>query len=212
MLSLAAAVITLAGCSGSKSVSAPSSAPSQARSLAGAASTGTVSTAPSATPAPNATESNPAGDISDTQAFVTYTAATNAFSVQVPEGWAQAASGQTVTFADKYDSITITSQKRAAAPTVASATSDELPAVRTAAHGFANPKVQAVQRAAGPVVLITYQADSAPNPVTGKVAVEAVERYEFYRAGTEVALTVAAPIKSDNVDQWRKVTDSFTWH
>jgi hypothetical protein len=41
--------------------------------------------------------------------------------------------------------------------------------------------------------------------------VEAVERYEFWRAGHEVVLTLSAPVGSDNVDPWRKVTDSFAW-
>ncbi|MDT4974331.1 MAG: hypothetical protein QOG98_89, partial [Pseudonocardiales bacterium] len=58
---------------------------------------------------------------------------------------------------------------------------------------------------------LTYRADSAPNPVTNKVAVEAVERYEFWRNGTEVVLTLSAPVGSDNVDPWLKVTDSFAW-
>jgi hypothetical protein len=86
-----------------------------------------------------------------------------------------------------------------------------LPAIRAAARGFSNPGVRTVRRAAGAAILITYRADSQPNAVTGKVAVNAVERYEFYRAGTEVALILAAPVGSDNVDPWRKVTDSFAW-
>ena len=68
-----------------------------------------------------------------------------------------------------------------------------------------------MHRTAGTAVLITYHALSAVNPVTGKVANEAVERYEFWRNGREVVLTLAAPVGSDNVDPWRKVTDSFTW-
>jgi hypothetical protein len=60
-------------------------------------------------------------------------------------------------------------------------------------------------------VLINYRAQSPVNPVTGKVANEAVERYEYWHAGREVVLTLAAPVGSDNVDPWRKVTDSFAW-
>ena len=86
-----------------------------------------------------------------------------------------------------------------------------MPAIKTAAKGFVAGTVTTVQRAAGTAVLITYHALSAVNPVTGKVANEAVERYDFWRNGTEVALTLAAPVGSDNVDPWRTVTDSFTW-
>lgn len=68
-----------------------------------------------------------------------------------------------------------------------------------------------VQRAAGPAVLITYQAISAPDAVTGKSVTEAVERYEFWRGGQEVVLTLSAPQGADNVDPWRMITDSFRW-
>ncbi|MDT4904221.1 MAG: hypothetical protein QOH52_2237, partial [Pseudonocardiales bacterium] len=41
--------------------------------------------------------------------------------------------------------------------------------------------------------------------------IQAVERYEFWKNGNEVVLTLAAPVGADNVDPWRKVTDSFAW-
>jgi hypothetical protein len=61
------------------------------------------------------------------------------------------------------------------------------------------------------VVLATYRADSSPDPVTGKVVHDDVERYELWRSGTTAVVTLASPKGSDNVDPWRKVTDSFTW-
>jgi hypothetical protein len=136
-------------------------------------------------PNPNATESNVAGDIPDNQAFVPYADPGKSFTVTVPEGWARTTSGSGVLFTDKYNSVTVEARSAATAPTVS--------------------------RQAGPAVLITYQADSPPNSVTGKVAREAVERYEFWKAGHEVVLTLAAPVGSDNVDPWRTITDSFSW-
>jgi len=47
--------------------------------------------------------------------------------------------------------------------------------------------------------------------VTGKVVRDDVERYEFWRGGTEAVLTLSGAAGSDNVDPWRLVTDSFTW-
>jgi hypothetical protein len=47
--------------------------------------------------------------------------------------------------------------------------------------------------------------------VTGKSVTEAVQRYEFWRSGQEVVLTLSAPQGSDNVDPWRTITDSFRW-
>jgi hypothetical protein len=47
--------------------------------------------------------------------------------------------------------------------------------------------------------------------VTGKVFRDAVERYEFYRNGTETVVILAGPTGADNVDPWRTVTNSFRW-
>ncbi len=76
---------------------------------------------------------------------------------------------------------------------------------------FENPKVTAADRKAGPVVLVTYRADAPPDPVTAKVVHDDVERYEFWRNGTEAVLTLSGPMGADNVDPWRIVTDSFGW-
>lgn len=119
--------------------------------------------------------------------------------------------GHATLFTDKFNSIRAVKMTAAKAPTVASSTATELPAIKSAAHGFASGAVTSVGRTAGTAIKITYRADSAPNPVTGKVVVEAVERYEFWRNGTEVVLILSAPVGSDNVDPWRKVTDSFGW-
>src|SRR5690242_14678215 len=161
VVGLAVGLAAVPGCSSGGSSQAPTS-----RASAGSSSSSGGS---NASPAPQATESNPAGDIPDTQAFVAYTAPGNVFTVQVPEGWARSGSGQSVTFSDKYNSIEMTSRPTTTAPSIASATGQELPAIRAAARGFSNPGVRTVRRAAGPAILITYRADSQPNAVTGKV-------------------------------------------
>jgi hypothetical protein len=152
---------------------------------------------------------NPPGDIPDNQAYVPYQG--SGFSVSVPEGWARTVNPNGVTFADKYNGIVISTTAASTAPTAASAQSTELPAIRAAAQGYVAGSITTVQRTSGSAILITYRALSAVNPVTGKVANESVERYEFWRGGREVVLTLAAPVGSDNVDPWRKVTDSFRW-
>jgi hypothetical protein len=43
------------------------------------------------------------------------------------------------------------------------------------------------------------------------VTVQSVERYEFFRNGHTVTLTLAGPVGADNVDPWRRITDSFAW-
>jgi len=97
------------------------------------------------------------------------------------------------------------------APTTDSVTATVVPALQSANANFSLGKVATVTRSAGDAVLATYQADSSPNPVTGKVIPLAFERYTFWHNGTEVTLTLSGSTNADNVDPWKKITDSFTW-
>ncbi|MFF9454257.1 hypothetical protein [Streptomyces flaveolus] len=191
----------IAGCSGSSSGThsgSGSAAPAQA--------------AP-ARPTPAPTESNPPGDIPDNQVFVAYrpTGGFTAFTVKVPEGWARTDKGGTTVFTDKLNSVTIATANASTAPTVTSVKDTVVPQLRGQVAKFASPKVSQVTRKAGPVVLLTYQGDSAKDPVTGKVVRDAFERYAFYQKGHEVDLTLSGPVNADNVDPWRIVSDSFAW-
>jgi hypothetical protein len=188
--------------------------------LAGACGTGNGNpyggaTATTATPrsaaSPNAPEVSPAGDIPDNQVFVPYRPPGGRFTVKVPEGWARVQQGGTVTFTDKLNTIRMETRPAPAAPTVASARQAELPAIRSASRRYEPGEVTQVRRAAGGVVLVTYKADAAADPVTGKVVHDAVERYEYWQGGTEAILTLAGPVGADNIDPWRIVTDSFRW-
>jgi hypothetical protein len=197
---LATGVAVLAGCGGGTKTTTTSTATVAGSSSAAVGTTGTA-----------AVESNPGGDIPDSQAFVPYRDSTGLFTVTVPEGWAQTTVAGATVFTDKYNSIRVESRALTTAPTVDAVRSTDLPAVQASSQGFAPGAVTSVNRKAGPAILLTYRANSAPNPVTGKVASEAVERYAFWRNGREVILTLSAPVGSDNVDPWRKVTDTFTW-
>ena len=190
---VAVAASVLAACGGN---SAPSPSPSSSGSPAG----GTT-----------ATETNPAGDIPDNQAFVPFAPPDGGFTVKIPEGWASSTAGPTTTFTDKLNQVQVTSSRTGAAPTTASATSTDVPALKGKIPNFAIGQVSTVSRPAGPAVLLTYQGDSAPNPVTGKVIRDAFERYSFFHAGIRVDLTLSGPTNADNVDPWRTVTDSLRW-
>jgi cytoskeletal protein RodZ len=170
----------------------------------------TSSASPSESGQP-ATESNPPGDIPDNQAFVAFTPPGAAFSVKIPEGWASSTAGATTTFTDKLNQIQVSTAATATAPTAASVTATDIPAWRGQVPRFALGQVSAVTRQAGPAVLVTYQGDSPPNPVAGKVVRDAFEHYVFFHAGTRVDLTLSGPVNADNVDPWRTVTDSLRW-
>jgi hypothetical protein len=215
---LAAAVAAFAvfaacgGGGGGKAAPATSAAPATGAAPATTAAPGSTSTQDTKGAVnPNAPEVNQAGDIPDNQVFVAYTPPAGGYTVKVPEGWARSDSGGAVVFTDKLNSIRLEMVDAATAPTVASVTQTDLPPIKAAAKNFEVGTVKVVTRKSGSAVLATYRADAAPNPVTGKVVHDDVERYEFWRAGKAVILTLAGPQGADNVDPWRIVTDSFGW-
>ncbi|MEU2556806.1 hypothetical protein ABZ589_34915 [Streptomyces sp. NPDC013313] len=195
------------GCSGSGSHAG--SGPTSPASGAGSAARGGRNN-----PAPAPTESNPPGDIPDNQAYVPYRPAGGTFTgftVKVPEGWARTVQKDITVFTDKLNTVRITAATASAAPSVGSVTNTVVPQLRSQVSKFASPKVSEVNRHAGRIVLLTYQGDSAKDPVTGKVVRDAFERYAFYRSGHEVDVTLSGPVNADNVDPWKIISDSFAW-
>jgi hypothetical protein len=205
---LAGLAVVLAGCTSSshRTVTATTTAPT---SVPPATSGGTCG-GPSGTGSNTGPETNVPGDIPDNQAFVTYRPASGGYSINVPEGWARSEQPTSVTFTDKFNSIRVDRQPAPAAPTAASA-QNEMQAVAARLTCYQPGNVSTVSRKAGQGLLVKYRADSPPDPVTAKVVHQDVERYEFWRSGTEVVVTLSSSQGSDNVDPWRKVTDSFSW-
>jgi hypothetical protein len=226
------ATLVLAGCGGGGASSPTTTAQRASASMTGAAAsttaaapattsaaapatTGTAATAATTTTLaqgvdPNAPEVVEPGDIPDNQVFVPYRPPGATFEVKVPEGWAQTGSGASTTFTDHYNSIVVTSTSASQAPTVAEVRDSGLADV-AANPTFHLTGVTDVERRSGPGVLATYEIGSDPNPVTGKRALLAVERYEFFHGGRVVTLTLSGARGADNVDPWRTVTDSLTW-
>jgi hypothetical protein len=169
---------------------------------------GSTASAASGTAAP---ENNPAGDIPDTQVFVPFTPATKLLTVSVPEGWAQTTEGGATVFTDKLNAVRIEIQPALVPLTPDTIRQQELPGVQSDTPGYRFGAISVVKRKSGPVFLVTYQATSPPNEVTGKSGVDAVERYEFWRDGHEAILTLSGPLGADNVDPWRTITDSLQW-
>jgi hypothetical protein len=152
-----------------------------------------------------------AGDIPDSQVFVAYGPPGAGFNVMVPEGWARTETGGVVTFNDKFNSVRLQTETTPSAPTPESAQREEVPAIRAASANFSARTATLVVRSGGTAVLLTYQVDGAPDPVTGKLPRLDVERYEFWKDGREAILTLSGAAGSDNVDPWLTVSDSFRW-
>ncbi|HEV7707644.1 MAG TPA: hypothetical protein VGP16_05575 [Asanoa sp.] len=149
------------------------------------------------------------GDIPDNQVFVPYSPAQGGYTIKVPEGWSQAAASGGVAFTDKLNTILLASTPAPAAPDKAAGDAELAKLAGTA--GFASGDVTTVSRSAGTALLLTYRLDAPPDPVTGKVVNDDVERYEFFHAGQILIVTLSGPHGADNVDPWRIVTDSVAW-
>jgi hypothetical protein len=195
--------------------SSSSAAPAPTSTTAGAAPVTDAPTTDASTSLPGAVDPNAPeivepGDIPDNQVFIVFASADGRYSVKVPEGWARTEAGSAVTFTDKYNSITLQSAAATVAPTVESVQALGLVDV-SGAPTFALTDVKPVTRKAGTGVLASYEIGSAPNPVTGKKALLAVERYVFFHNGTVVTITLSGAKGADNVDPWKIVSDSLAW-
>jgi hypothetical protein len=168
-----------------------------------------VSPLPAESPVP--ADSNPPGDIPDNTQFVPYRSKAGGFTISVPEGWSRTTTKDSVTFTDKLNTIVIGWQPTASAPTVSSANANEVPTLRKAERAFRLTSVKSTTLPAGRGVLISYAANSDPNPVTGKQYRLDVLRYELFHNGTELIVGLRSPVGSDNVDPWRIVTESIKW-
>ena len=159
-------------------------------------------------PTSHPTEFNPPGDIPDTAVYVDRLVPGTTVHVAVPEGWAQSVQG--TTFTDKYNSISVRVIPMPTPPTPASVRRDEVPSLARTHTKFTLTGITATNRINA--ILITYLMDSAPDPVTGKVIRDAVQQFDFWRAGHEAILTLTGPRSADNVDPWRRVSGSFRWN
>jgi len=174
---------------------------------------GSPASPPTGSGSPSAArETSPTGDIADNVAYVAYQPPSGRYTIKTPEGWSRSGGGEDVTFTDKLNRVRVLLRPLAAAPTQASVGTSELPAALGLSRG-AGPVtgITTVSRSAGPAVLARYQADSPADPVTGRVVRDAVERYSFWKSGTEAVLTLSGPVGADNVDPYKMITDSFGW-
>jgi hypothetical protein len=167
--------------------------------------------APIPTEAVIAAEVNPPGDIPDNQAFVTYTAKDGGYSIAMPEGWARQESGPNVTFVDKLHQFSVEVRCAGTAPTVESAQTVEAADLAQQVPAFELVDVTAVDLPAGPGILVRYRTNSAPDEVTGKQIRLDVDRYELFKDGREVVISLAVPAGSDNVDVSNQISRSFRW-
>ncbi|MDH2415933.1 hypothetical protein [Nocardioides sp. CER19] len=208
------AALAACGSGNSRSTSSPMTPPTSTDGMSSSATTATAAppTTQSTAPATHPTEFNPPGDIPDNAVFVDHVAPGSHVHFTVPEGWAQSAQHGTASFTDHYNSIAIQVVAAPQAPTAASARQVDVPQLKASESHFQLIGIDTVSRkGAGTAVRIRYLIDSKPDPVTGKVVRDAVERYEFWHHDQDAILALTGPRNADNVDPWQTVSDSVTW-
>lgn len=167
-------------------------------------SAGTLALAAPIAAATTPAESNAAknaGDIPDTQVFVTF--AGPGYSVLVPEGWARTRQGSAVTFRSNADSELIDVHP-------ASAKYD----LRERFHAAGTVRMKRYATlGTEPASLFRFRSQSERNPVTGKSVELENELYTTVSPhnGSYAALLLSAPVGADNADQWKKIAQSFRW-
>jgi hypothetical protein len=156
-------------------------------------------------------ETHPFGDIPDTQAFVQYQSAAGGYSLVVPEGWSRTIKSKNTSFSDKFDGVSVKVAAATAVPTVAGVRSG--PGAELAKHGRAVKigKISAVNLPGGAAVELDFTSNSEPDSITGKQVRLENERFYFYQNQKTAELTLWAPLGADNVDQWKKISESFRW-
>lgn len=160
---------------------------------------------------PVAPEKNPTGDIPDSQAFIKYSSATGGYGLEVPEGWARSESGTEVSFVDKLDGLRVSVSKVSAPPTVDSVRGSYVAGLEKTGRAVYVQEIKSVNLPGGEAVLVRYQSNSDPDAVTGKKVRLENESYLFYSKGRQATLTLWAPLGADNVDQWKRMSESFRW-
>jgi hypothetical protein len=153
-----------------------------------------------AVPTPlNDTQTNPPGDIPDTQAFVRYTSPAG-YSVLVPEGWSRTLQRSSATFVSNFEGERVL---------VASRSPDA--ALRGLGTRMSAVKTSVIDVGGARVPQLRFTIDSPSDPVTGKTIRLDGEAYVFVHGPREVVLYLWAPQGSDNVDQWKRIAQSFRW-
>jgi hypothetical protein len=174
-----------------------------------------ASTSPPATAVPNdkpvAPEKNPTGDISDSQVFIKYSSIKGSYSLSVPEGWARKEQEASVDFIDKLDGVSVVVSNLSQAPTAESIKTDQADALSKSGKAVKIEKIESISLINGQAVKVTFTSNSEADAVTGKQVRLDNESYYFYNNGKLATLTVWAPLGADNIDQWKKMSESFSW-
>ncbi|MHB1652159.1 MAG: hypothetical protein ACYCVD_06725 [Desulfitobacteriaceae bacterium] len=198
------AMVSLAGCGTTTAPTHPATAqPSTSSTQGGQPIQGEKALPP---------EKNPVGDIPDSQAFIRYSSAVGGYSLEVPEGWARTEQGTEASFINKFNGVRVTIGATSAQPDAQSIQTNQVATLIKTGRAVQVANVKNINLPGGHAVLVSFSSNSDPNSVTGKQIRLENSSYYFYKNGKLATVTVWAPLGSDNVDQWKRISESFRWN
>jgi hypothetical protein len=204
---LALGMFVLVGCGGTNSTSSTQTS----TAIATPASTQAAATS-TEQPVPAISSSQASSsDIPDSQVFVTYASSPGKYQFDVPEGWARTTNATDVSFISNLNALQVTLTKASAQPTASSVRTNQAVTLQQTGRAVRDVQIRDVQLPSGPAVLIVYTSNSDPNSVTGKQVRLENNSYLYFKNGMLATLTLSAPVGADNVDQWARISRSFTW-
>lgn len=185
---------------------APSPAVTAAPSSAVAPST---AVAPSASQQPDNATGNSSADVRDNAVFLTYRDPKRGYSIQYVEGWkvSPVANGTTIRDNDSSETIEIATGPTDVAIFLAGT---DLPSLQ-AQMDFNLVKQDIVKVNGKPLLHLSYDVLSPPDPVTGKQVAQSVDRCYVPGSKGIAVVTLAAPKGVDNGNAFRRMIDSFRW-
>jgi hypothetical protein len=160
---------------------------------------------------PVAPEKNPPGDIPDSQVFIKYVSSQGHYELEVPEGWSQKENGADVTFVDKLDGLSVIISDSSKMPGVGDIKNNQAQELKKNGRAVVIRSVKDIKLTNGPAVKMRYESNSEPDAVTNKQVRLENDVYYFYRNGKLAELRLWAPLGADNVDQWKRISNSFKW-
>jgi hypothetical protein len=156
-------------------------------------------------------EKNPPGDIPDNQIFVTYISSQGGYELEVPEGWARTENGRDVTFIYKLDGVSVSTTNTTQQPTSNDIRNNQAEQIKKTGGAVVINSIKDIQILKSPAVHMVYESNSDLDPVTNKRVRLENDVYYFYKNGSLVELRLWAPLGADNIDQWKRISNSFKW-
>jgi len=154
---------------------------------------------------------NPPGDIPDSQQFVAYSSPSGGYSLEVPEGWARTENGHDVRFDFNYDGLWLRISHVPPTSTGASMSADLVKKLESGGGAVTVKSVATIRINGMEALRFTYDSNSESNSVTNKRVRLENNAYYYYRDDRIAELRLWAPLGADNVDQWQRISRSFTW-